>query len=176
MGWFNSTTNQFMSAQGFCLFERCRCRCSSGGLNPHGSWDFWGSSARMGAPESQRGPPEVMGNPYIISPIAGGYLWVSYPQESLENTINTMGSTRTWTGYTRPCPLILNWIGIVTSRYPNDSNPQGFRAPNHEFTKHYRWLKPHSGPKIHQEFFVVPKMEGFLNLSFGYFGGGFSLT
>ena len=31
----------------------------------------------------------VMGNPYI-SPISRGYLWVSYPQESLENPINTM--------------------------------------------------------------------------------------
>ena len=29
-----------------------------------------------------------------VSPIARGYFWVSYPQESLENTINTMG-TRT---------------------------------------------------------------------------------
>ena len=27
-----------------------------------------------------------------ISPISRGYLWVSYPQESLENTINTMGT------------------------------------------------------------------------------------
>ena len=30
-----------------------------------------------------------MGNPYI-SPISRAYLWVSYLQESLENTINTM--------------------------------------------------------------------------------------
>ena len=30
-----------------------------------------------------------IGNPYI-SPILRGYLWVSYPQESLENPINTM--------------------------------------------------------------------------------------
>ena len=37
--------------------------------------------------------PRKMGNPYM-SPISRGYLRVSYPQESLENTINTMG-TRT---------------------------------------------------------------------------------
>ena len=30
-----------------------------------------------------------MGNPYI-SPITRGYLWVTYPQESLENTINNV--------------------------------------------------------------------------------------
>ena len=44
-----------------------------------------------------------IGNPYI-KPTIGGYLWVSYPQESLENTINTM------VGYTvrgtPNCPLI----------------------------------------------------------------------
>ena len=28
------------------------------------------------------GAPRKMGNPNIISPVAGGYLWVSYPQES----------------------------------------------------------------------------------------------
>ena len=39
-----------------------------------------------------------------IQALYSGYLWVSYPQESLQNTISTMG-TRTWTGYTRPCPL-----------------------------------------------------------------------
>ena len=33
----------------------------------------------------------VMGNPHI-SPVSRGYLWVSYPQESLENTLNTMGT------------------------------------------------------------------------------------
>ena len=33
----------------------------------------------------------VMGNPYI-SPMSRGYLWVSYPQESLQNTTNSMGT------------------------------------------------------------------------------------
>ena len=35
----------------------------------------------LDVPRAQRTP---MGNPYI-SPITRGYLWVSYPQESLEN-------------------------------------------------------------------------------------------
>ena len=39
-------------------------------------------------PRDQRTP---MGHPYI-SPISRGYLWVSHPQESLENTTNTMGT------------------------------------------------------------------------------------
>ena len=29
---------------------------------------------------------------------------------------------------------------------------------------------------FHHQHVLVPKMEGFLNLIFGYFGGGFSLT
>ena len=40
----------------------------------------------------------VMGNPYIM-----GIYGFFHPQESLENTINTIG---TLLGYTRPCPLI----------------------------------------------------------------------
>ena len=32
------------------------------------------------------------GKSRTINPISRGYLWVSYPQESLENTINTMGT------------------------------------------------------------------------------------
>ena len=46
-----------------------------------------------------------MGNPYI-NPILRGYFWVSYLQESQGWTpAKYHGSTRTWTGYTRPCPL-----------------------------------------------------------------------
>ncbi len=41
------------------------------------------------------GPPEN-GKSRVISPISRGYLWVSYPQESLENTINTMGTLLGW--------------------------------------------------------------------------------
>ncbi len=36
-------------------------------------------------------------------------------------------------------------------------------------------LQQRDRSSYHQEF-QVPKMEGFLNLIFGYFGGGFSLT
>ena len=43
----------------------------------------------MWAPENQRGPPEN-GKSRTISPTNSGYLWVNYPQESLENTTNTM--------------------------------------------------------------------------------------
>ena len=45
-----------------------------------------------------------MGNPYI-SPITRGYLWVSYPQESLENTINTMVVHARERGTRTICPL-----------------------------------------------------------------------
>ena len=41
-------------------------------------------------------------NPEIPIPISHGYLWVSYPQECLGNTINTMG---TLLGGTPNCPL-----------------------------------------------------------------------
>ena len=36
--------------------------------------------------------PINQGKSRNISPTTRGYLWVSYPQESLENTINTMGT------------------------------------------------------------------------------------
>ena len=45
-----------------------------------------------GPPSYQRGPPLWEIIPIYISPIARGHLWVSYPQESLENTIYTMGT------------------------------------------------------------------------------------
>ena len=79
-----------------------------------------------------------------ISPITHGYLWVSYPQESLENTINTMGTLLgqwlflvPWTGgrwhiipqlavYTTYIPLIYCLLGgymLPTTFYGNQKQP-----------------------------------------------------
>ncbi len=80
-----------------------------------------------------------MGNPYI-SPISRGYLWVSYPQESLENTINTMG---TLLGVHPIVPWVkdLHKLSYIIPR-PQLFRHFGWEIPLHQTSLWAMWNKP----------------------------------